>query len=83
MAGLGKEQPPWLKWSGVGMEFAAGIIGFALLGIWFDYHYKKSPWGVLVGMALGLIGSTYNLLKQSRAAFGTKKKDDDDSDHHA
>lgn len=79
MAGSGGRQPPWLRWSGVGMEFTAAVVGFALFGFWIDRRYETSPWGVLIGMALGLTGASYNLYKQTKAEFG-KKKSEDDSD---
>lgn len=75
----------WAKHAGVGIEFAAAVAGFALVGYWIDRHYKSSPWGVLIGAALGLIGGTYNLVRQAMAAFreydeGTATKSDNDGE---
>ena len=65
----GSPGPRWTRHSGIGVEFAAAVAGLALLGYWIDAHYGTGPWGVLIGAALGLIGGTYNLIRQSMAAF--------------
>jgi F0F1-type ATP synthase assembly protein I len=56
-----------LRLAGVGMEFAAAVAGLSLAGYWIDRHYGSEPWGVLAGAALGLIGGTYNLIRQATA----------------
>jgi len=53
---------------GIGFELAAAVAGFTLVGYWVDRHYQVGPWGVLIGLALGLIGGMYNLIRQSLAA---------------
>ena len=68
--------------SGIGFEMAAAVAGFTLIGYWWDRHFGSSPWGLLTGAALGLIGGTYNLIRQSLFAFKetgsrTKKPDGD------
>ena len=71
-----KKQPPW-QYAGIGIEYTAAVAGFGLVGWWIDSSWDTSPWGVLIAVALGLIGATYNLVRQSLAAFkttDTKKK---------
>ncbi|MEP7008975.1 MAG: AtpZ/AtpI family protein [Acidobacteriota bacterium] len=63
--------------SGVGIEFAAAVAGFSLVGIWVDRHYGSGPWGLVIGLALGLIGGTYNLVRESLLA----SKEAERSDH--
>ncbi|HYX23691.1 MAG TPA: AtpZ/AtpI family protein [Thermoanaerobaculia bacterium] len=69
--------------SGIGFEMAAAVAGFTLIGYWWDRHFGSSPWGLLTCAALGLIGGTYNLIRQSQTAFkreagsSTKKPDGD------
>jgi F0F1-type ATP synthase assembly protein I len=69
--------------SGIGFELVAAVVGFTLIGYWWDRHFGSSPWGLLTGVALGLIGGTYNLIRQSLSAFkkdvdgGSKKSDGD------
>lgn len=65
----------WTRHAGIGIEFAGAVAGFALLGYWIDRHYDSSPWGVLIGAALGLIGGTYNLIRASMAAFKQYERD--------
>ena len=59
------------------MEFAGAVAGFALVGYWIDRHYACSPWGVLIGSILGLIGGMYNLVRESLGATREAKREDD------
>jgi F0F1-type ATP synthase assembly protein I len=68
MAKTGRDRPTWLRFSGIGVEFAGVVIGFTLIGLWIDRHYDKSPWGVVIGSSLGLVGGMYNLIRESLAA---------------
>lgn len=54
--------------AGLGWELAGAVVGFTLLGYWIDRHFASSPWGLLICIALGLIGGTYNLIRASLAA---------------
>ena len=58
----------WARYSALGVELAAALAGFALVGYWIDRHYGSEPWGLVVGLALGLVGGMYNLIRQSLAA---------------
>jgi F0F1-type ATP synthase assembly protein I len=74
-------KPAWVRYGGVGVEFAAAVGCFALVGLWIDRRYGTGPWGLVIGAALGLIGGTYNLIRVSLAAFrsfepGTRRKTD-------
>lgn len=66
------EPPPqrtsWMRYSALGVELAAALIGFALVGLWIDRHYGTTPWGLVIGLGLGLVGGMYNLIRQSLAA---------------
>ena len=64
-----RERPTWIRYSGIGVEFSAAVAGFGLFGFWIDRHYGSGPWGLLIGVMLGLIGGTYNLIKKSMQAF--------------
>ncbi len=64
----GKRQQSNLRLlSGMGFEFAAAIVGFTLIGYWIDRHYESSPRYLLICFGAGLIGATYNLIKQTMA----------------
>lgn len=60
-----ENRPSWLRFSGIGIEFAGAVGGFTAIGYLFDRHYDSNPWGLLVGVFLGLIGGTYNLIRES------------------
>ena len=44
------------------------MAGLTLVGYWIDGKFATSPWGVLGGLAMGLTGGIYNLVKASLAA---------------
>jgi F0F1-type ATP synthase assembly protein I len=76
------KQESWTKLSGIGIELASAVAGFTLGGYWWDRHFHTRPWGLLIGMVLGIVGGTYNLIRQSLiasrdAANGSKKTDGD------
>ncbi len=71
-----RDRPSWIRFSGIGIEFAAAVAGFAALGYWVDRKWGCTPWGVLIGACLGLIGGTYNLIRKSQAAFRPPGKPD-------
>ena len=52
---------------------------FASLGYWIDRRYETSPWGVLIGVVLGLVGGLYNLVKQSLQAVREARIEDQDA----
>lgn len=68
----------------MGVEFAAAVIGFVLVGYWIDLHYDCRPKGVLLGAALGILGGGYNLvrtaLRASRQMNRDEKEDRGDRD---
>jgi ATP synthase protein I len=76
MAGAEKRPASWLRFSGIGFEFAAAVAGLTLVGYWIDRHFGSEPWGLLVGLALGLVGGTYNLIRDSQAATRAAARSD-------
>ncbi len=89
MASPGRNRPEWIRYSGVGVELASAVAGFAAVGCWIDRSYDSPPWGVVVGAVLGMIGGMYNLIRTSLKAFKDqnqsselKKQQDDEHDQH-
>ncbi|MBI4717748.1 MAG: AtpZ/AtpI family protein [Planctomycetes bacterium] len=78
MPGGDKQRPVWLRFSGIGIEFAAAVIGCSLVGYWVDRHYGCRPWGVVVGAGVGLIGGTYNFVRESMSAFKQAQREDEE-----
>lgn len=54
---------------GLGIELAAAVLGFALLGYWIDRHFDSGPWGLLVAVLLGLVGGLYNFIREALKAI--------------
>ncbi len=69
-----------MRHAGIGVNYAAAVAGFGLIGWWVDSRWDTRPWGVLIGVALGLIGATYNLVRESMAAFKNISQKDNDND---
>lgn len=57
--------PGWVRYSSVGLELAGAIAGLSLVGYWIDRRFGTSPWGILSGVAIGLVGGLYNLVRES------------------
>lgn len=78
-----RDRQPWMRLGGVGLELAAAVGGFSLLGYWIDRHYGTSPWGLLVGALLGLVGGFYNLVKAALAtARAARELDQEAREEH-
>jgi F0F1-type ATP synthase assembly protein I len=69
--------PGWVRYSGVGLELAGATAGLALVGYWIDRKFGTSPWGILGGVTIGIVGGLYNLIRESMAAIRDAKSDDD------
>ncbi len=63
-----RRSPGWIRYSGVGLELAGATGGLALVGYWVDRQYGTAPWGILIGVGIGLGGGLYNLVRESLAA---------------
>jgi ATP synthase protein I len=50
----------------IGGEFGAAIIVGALLGYGVDYFVHTSPWGLIVGFALGAVTGVVNVVRAVR-----------------
>lgn len=49
----------------LGVELAASIVGFTLVGLWIDHTYDTGPWGTLICVVLGTVGGFYNFLRDA------------------
>jgi F0F1-type ATP synthase assembly protein I len=74
-----KGDGPSFRWvASVGIEFAIVVGGLGGLGYWIDSRYDSAPWGVLIGAGVGLVGGTYNLIKDCLRAIGRSGGPDDE-----
>lgn len=69
MADRKKDRPTWVRYSSIGIEFAAAVAGLSFFGLWIDRRYGCEPWGTMIGAGVGVVGGTYNLIRASMAAF--------------
>ena len=65
-----KKRSSSTRLSGLGVEFAAAVAGFALFGDWIGKFYGDPKLGILIGAVLGIVGGMYNLIRASIAASG-------------
>ena len=77
MPGGKKERPSWVRFSGMGFEFAAAVIGLTLVGYWVGLHYDHGPAGLLIGAGLGIVGGGYNLIRVSLLAMKEASRRDE------
>jgi F0F1-type ATP synthase assembly protein I len=54
-----------MRYSGMGLELAAAIVGLTLAGLWVDYKFGTGRKGLIVGATLGIIGGSYNFIRQA------------------
>jgi hypothetical protein len=69
MAGPRKDRPGWIRYSGIGVEFAAAVAGLTLLGYWIGGYCGYERAGLVIGAVLGIVGGGYNLIRESLAAI--------------
>ncbi|MBI1337490.1 MAG: F0F1 ATP synthase subunit [Phycisphaera sp.] len=67
----GKQDRPFNPWAlaGAGMEVGLTVIALTALGWWLDGLFDTKPWLLIVGMAIGVIGSTYKLYRIGKRSF--------------
>jgi len=68
MGGWGKEFGPFLT---IGLQLAITVIVFFFLGRWLDNEYGTSPWLMLAGLTVGIVGG---LIKFFKTAVETGKQ---------
>lgn len=56
-------------------EFASAILVGALLGYGVDVLVTSEPWGLLIGLALGFVTGTVNLIRASRQMSAAQNVD--------
>lgn len=67
--------PTWRTYAGMGTEFAGGLCGLTLLGVWIDRSYATGAKATLICASLGLVGGLYNFIRQAmRLTAETSRK---------
>lgn len=67
MEGGGPVKPDSNLWrlAAAGTELAGAVAGGSLLGYWIDRQLETSPWGLLIGASVGIVGGLYNLVRKA------------------
>ena len=76
-----KRGSPWMRYAGLGVDFAATVGVFVLIGYWIDRHWQLGRKATITGAILGLIGGMYNLIRGSLKAFEETSRRDNTADH--
>jgi ATP synthase protein I len=53
----------------VGLSFVLALVIGVAGGVWLDRHFGTSPWGLLVGFALGVAAGILNVYRATRQAM--------------
>lgn len=59
------QDPDWGKALGVGFEIAVGVGLGALIGYFADTKLHSAPWGLLVGVLVGVSAGMYLLIREA------------------
>ncbi len=54
---------------GAGLELGGVVALMALMGWWLDNKFETTPWLMLGGALIGIVGGIYNLWKLGRRFF--------------
>lgn len=77
--------PSWRNYAGMGTELAGAIVGLTLFGLWIDHRYGTGQKATLIGAAIGVIGGTYNFIRQAIALSKQTERNQRErkhGDHH-
>ena len=81
MADGKRDRANWVRFSGIGFEFAAALAGFTLIGLWIDRSYGTTPRYTLIGAVLGIVGGGYNFIRSSLSALREANRRSDESNN--
>jgi F0F1-type ATP synthase assembly protein I len=51
----------------MGMELAIAVVGMFFIGRWIDGHWGTAPWGMFVGLGLGVVGGFIRFIRRALA----------------
>lgn len=76
-----KNPNEFFKYSSLGIEFAATVLIFIFLGLYFDKKFNTIPLFILIGSFVGFTGGIYLLLKAAKQMEKMNNKDKDNSNN--
>ena len=54
----------YLRFAGVGVQYALTILILTMAGIWLDNKFETSPLFLIILLLLGFVGATWSLVNQ-------------------
>ena len=54
----------YLRFAGVGVQYALTILVLTLAGIWLDERFETAPLFLIVLLLVGFVGATWSLVRQ-------------------
>jgi F0F1-type ATP synthase assembly protein I len=64
----------YLRFAGVGVQYALTILVLTLAGIWLDNRFETSPLFLLICLVFAFVGATWTLIRE---VLGEDKKPGD------
>jgi F0F1-type ATP synthase assembly protein I len=58
----------YLRFAGVGVQYALTILVFTFGGIWLDNKFETTPLFLVVGLLIAFVGATWSLVQQVSSA---------------
>ncbi len=59
------DERDYVGWAALGFEFAGVVAVFCYIGYKLDEVLNTSPWLLIIGFAIGLIGMLYTIFKKA------------------
>jgi len=73
--GRGRETAAdFARYAGLGLQFAASLALFGVIGWWIDRRLSTSPWLLILGMLTGSAPAFVSLLRAVPPTQGRKKR---------
>jgi hypothetical protein len=61
----------WLGAAGpyltMGMELAIAVVGMFFIGRWIDAAWDTAPWGMFIGLTMGVVGGFIRFIRRALA----------------
>jgi F0F1-type ATP synthase assembly protein I len=51
----------------MGMELAIAVVGMFFIGRWIDAAWSTAPWGMFIGLAIGVVGGFLRFIRRALA----------------
>lgn len=69
-----------MQYAGMGMQLAAAVVGFGLIGYWLDSSFNTGERYTTIFLFLGAIGGLFNFIKTAMAIGKKPERDTHDED---